>query len=301
MKKIILLLGVVFSVSLAFGQLKIVTNGDIKIGDTDIAPTAKLEITGATVSGGNPLFKVNDGTAGFFSVRDGFSGANQFLPFFQFKGTGTGFGGGLIATVTKDLNSVTGAAITIIGAGNDLGNLGLANANLFMIRNASSPKFTVRANGDVGIGTTSPAGKLDVNGSIYVQGVMQHSDRRLKKNINEFDKGLQEILKINPVTFQYNGKGNIEDTETIHVGIIAQEFQKVAPVSVKVVKLEEKRIHSAQRNNPSDLSRNNVKVETNDYLSVNDRSILFMLVNAVQQQNEIIKKQNKRIIALEAK
>lgn len=38
------------------------------------------------------------------------------------------------------------------------------------------PEFLISSDGNVGIGTTSPAGKLDVNGSIYQRGTVLHAD-----------------------------------------------------------------------------------------------------------------------------
>ena len=54
------------------------------------------------------------------------------------------------------------------------------------------------------------------------------SDRRLKSNIQDYTGGLKEVLKIKPITFEYNGKAG---TEAGHptVGIIAQDMAKIAP------------------------------------------------------------------------
>lgn len=53
------------------------------------------------------------------------------------------------------------------------------------------------------------------------------SDQRLKQNIASFTGGLEEVLGINTVTFEYNGQaaGAQNDGKT-HVGIIAQDMQK---------------------------------------------------------------------------
>ncbi len=52
------------------------------------------------------------------------------------------------------------------------------------------------------------------------------SDIRLKKNILAFTGGLDEILGLNAVSFEYNGKTkNAVDDGTTHIGIIAQEVQ----------------------------------------------------------------------------
>jgi hypothetical protein len=59
------------------------------------------------------------------------------------------------------------------------------------------------------------------------------SDGRLKDIQKTFDKGLAEIMKIDPIIYKYkkdNGLGIKDDGD--HVGIIAQEIQKVFPEAV---------------------------------------------------------------------
>lgn len=52
------------------------------------------------------------------------------------------------------------------------------------------------------------------------------SDIRLKKNILSFTGGLDDILGLNTVSFEYNGgTKNAIDDGTVHVGVIAQEVQ----------------------------------------------------------------------------
>lgn len=59
------------------------------------------------------------------------------------------------------------------------GTAPLANSIIFQTRsgpNAVAPRMVITGNGDVGIGTTSPAGTLDVNGSIYQRGSVLYAD-----------------------------------------------------------------------------------------------------------------------------
>jgi hypothetical protein len=57
------------------------------------------------------------------------------------------------------------------------------------------------------------------------------SDRRLKQNINDYGDGLDEVMRIRPVTFHYNDLSGY-DTDPEYVGVIAQELQEVAPYMV---------------------------------------------------------------------
>ncbi|MCJ7444237.1 MAG: tail fiber domain-containing protein, partial [Methanotrichaceae archaeon] len=54
------------------------------------------------------------------------------------------------------------------------------------------------------------------------------SDVRLKSNITPIDIGLQEILQLNPVTFNWKKDSN----GSLHYGLVAQEVEKVIPDAV---------------------------------------------------------------------
>jgi len=99
------------------------------------------------------------------------------------------------------------------------------------------------------------------------------SDRRLKQNINDYTEGLAQIRAIRPVTFQYNEKSGFSSTLT-YVGTIAQEVEGVAP-------------HMVTRDG--------------EYLGVDPSAFTYMLINAVQEQDQIITDQQKEIDELKAR
>jgi hypothetical protein len=95
--------------------------------------------------------------------------------------------------------------------------------------------------GNVGIGTTTPSSTLDVNGQIgYVNGtytsatyVCRNSSgqlapcsslRELKSNITDLGLGLDDLMKLRPVKFNWNDSG-MQD-----LGFIAQEVEAVNPL-----------------------------------------------------------------------
>ena len=80
----------------------------------------------------------------------------------------------------------------------------------------------VLSGGDVGIGTASPAQKLDVNGNIVATAMYYTSDRRLKKDIEDIS-GLEHLLRMRGVRFTWIKDGRPD------VGLIAQEVEKVFP------------------------------------------------------------------------
>ena len=137
--------------------------------------------------------------------------------------------------------------------------------------NASIDGFTFNVddvNNRVGIGTATPIYKLEVNGSAAKTGGglwSATSDRRLKQDIKPYADGLEKVLAIKAVTYRYNEKSG-HDTEPEYVGVIAQELQKVAPYMVS-----------------------SFNKDGEEYLSVDPSAMMYMLINAVQEQQEIIK------------
>ncbi|NLO01640.1 MAG: PQQ-binding-like beta-propeller repeat protein [Bacteroidales bacterium] len=91
--------------------------------------------------------------------------------------------------------------------------------------------------GRVGIGTKSPSQVLHVVGNAYkTEGGTAwatSSDLRLKTLLGNYDKGLREIVALQPVRFIYNeGNPRKLSTDIEQVGFVAQEVQKVFPEAV---------------------------------------------------------------------
>ena len=100
------------------------------------------------------------------------------------------------------------------------------------------------------------------------------SDLRLKTNINNYKAGLHEVLQIRPVTYQYNEKSGFQQEvldKTYH-GIIAQEMQEIAPYMVGEFELDGA-----------------------TYLNYDGNALIYMLVNAIQEQQQQIEKLEERL------
>jgi hypothetical protein len=61
--------------------------------------------------------------------------------------------------------------------------------------------LTVRGDGNIGIGTTSPGAKLDVNGSVKAYSYLHRSDKKLKKNISTIKSSLEKVSQLRGVDF----------------------------------------------------------------------------------------------------
>lgn len=109
------------------------------------------------------------------------------------------------------------------------------------------------------------------------------SDARLKEDVNPYNDGLAELKQINPVYFKYNGKANIAD-KNYHVGVIAQELEKVAPYMVGS-------FESADGNLPFEEQEANTKT----YKSVDNGAMTYMLINAVKELDAKIEAKNNAV------
>ncbi len=206
----------------------------------------------------------------------------------------------------------------------------LTNDPIFEIGIGTGPStranaVTVRKNGNVGIGTTSPRDRLHVNGRIRLQsveyiedggtseiafrgdlrpttnniydigtaefrwddiyatnGTIQTSDARLKKDIHETGYGLQHILRLRPVSFQWKKSSDPSQ----HIGLLAQDLLEVIPEVVKT--------HDFQMEEDGTITE--IKLET---LGVNYSNLIPVLIKAIQEQQEEINSLNERIANLE--
>lgn len=112
---------------------------------------------------------------------------------------------------------------------------------------ATDERMRIDHDGEVGIGITAPAYKLDVDGDINLAaanalrfggtqvctsaGCTSSSDRRLKENILPLKNPLQKIIKLQGVEYDYKDRSKYGDQH--QVGVIAQDVEKVFPEVVQ--------------------------------------------------------------------
>lgn len=93
--------------------------------------------------------------------------------------------------------------------------------------------------GSVGIGTTAPAYKLHVNGSVAGVGAYnQLSDIKFKKNITPLDNALLKLSQLTGYTYDWKQEEFKEKdfSDKKQLGLIAQEVEQVFPEAVSISK-----------------------------------------------------------------
>ncbi len=115
----------------------------------------------------------------------------------------------------------------------------------------------------LGIGTTTPSTKLEVNGNVSASAYYYTSDIRLKDNVSFLENSLSKILKLEGISY------TLQSTKEDKLGFSAQELQKIYPELVKV--------------------------GSDGYLSIDGTGLIAPLVEAIKEQQAMIESQQKEI------
>ncbi len=103
------------------------------------------------------------------------------------------------------------------------------------------------------------------------------SDERLKENIHPYTDGLQQVLDINPVWFNYKKESGYESTRP-YVGVLAQEVKETAPYMI------------------GEFEKDGEKM-----LNLDNTAMTYMLINAIKEQQAQIEDLKKELAALKKK
>jgi hypothetical protein len=250
-------------------RLYIGTNGYIGVGTT--SPNSKLDLGGGYGASGEKFLIYNDNTssalagtkAGFYLDRFSLSNNTTFV-----FATYPGYDGSYIIASKNTSDTTLVARMTVRGESGNVGigttspsdklhisstfdanirltDSGVSNADWSLLPSSgnSVPIFrlynrgtatvctTWTTDGKVGIGTTSPSTKLEVNGTIT-----ETSSIRYKENIESIKYALDKVLQMRGVTYTRKDSGLKE------VGFIAEEIHDI--YSDLVVKNEEGLVES---------------------------------------------------------
>lgn len=115
---------------------------------------------------------------------------------------------------------------------------GTASANWYSlyVGNSSGTGTKSFFGGNIGVGSgkTAPSTAIDVNGTVTATNLTLTSDARKKTNVQALTKGLENILRLNPVTYEWKtGTDEAAVEKGLHYGLIAQDAEKIFPEMVK--------------------------------------------------------------------
>lgn len=179
---------------------------------------------------------------------------------------------------------ITGSNNTIIGR--VLGNGSMLN-NVILADGAGNIRFQfdgtntlLGQSGNVGIGV-APSYQLQLSTDDAAKPTSAlwtiASDQRIKENITPYTKGLAELLLINPINYDYNGKGGFVKGKG-GVGVIAQEIQSILPNSVSSI----------------NAKLNETDEEETNILNFNGHELIYVLINSIKElKAEIEQLKNK--------
>ena len=187
---------------------------------------------------------------------------------FETTSSGVGITGNLevgSGQITCGVHGTTGMQIINNGV---FGTLHSANLTF---RTVSSTRMVIDTNGNIG----APSGS-----NIY-----NASDKRLKKNIVDIDKGLSVVKALRPVSFNWIDGFCDEEKQTLY-GFIAQEVQTVDSNLIN------------QFGSDGVVIVDGVEIENT--LRVNDKFITPILVKAVQEAIARIEALETEVAALKA-
>jgi hypothetical protein len=170
------------------------------------------------------------------------------------------------------------------------------------IQFAGQGKFYISSPGNVGIDQNNPSFDFEIGTAAGGGGVAAKpgggmwagvSDRRSKSSMDDYTKGLKELMQVNPVSYVYNGKFGTPAGQT-HVGVVAQELQEVVPSMILEAKYNTATLEE-EESEGYDASR-----FEEDFLAVDPSEFLYMLINSVKELSTENDSKDERIESLEA-
>lgn len=238
---------------------------------------------------------VSSAAEGFFKARMALA-PNDHISIFS----GTSANTTLYPVLMGHVEQSAGVALGLFGqttAAQDVGNVPVVRFEarrtnsriftrpLFAWSSYQATWMTMTANGWLGIGTPTPSAQLEITGDAMKPGTntwTNPSDLRLKKNIRDFEDGLKVLQRIRPVWYEFNGKANMP-TGKEYVGVIAQEMIEAAPYTI------------------SEFEFTDGEGNLESYLKYDGNALVYILVNAVQEQQALIDQLSHQLSEVEAR
>lgn len=194
---------------------------------------------------------------------------------------------GSSAVAYLQIGNDTNGSTAQIGLNSSTNTTNFGGANAFYFSNGLSAPLVFTTAG-------SERMRIDASGSLILAGSTAQkatgttwsnpSDRRIKTNIVDYAKGINELMQVRVCKWDYNGKGGTT-AGMAGIGVIADEVMNVLPDTV----------------NTYDAKLDDGDEETTAIKKFDATEITWLLVKAVQEQQAVIVALEARITALEAK
>lgn len=156
-----------------------------------------------------------------------------------------------------------------------------------------TPRMHIDLNGIVIIGTNAVLPTTDGTHLLQVAGHAAKSvgggtwfavsDERAKQNVRDFEDGLEKLMKVRTVRFNYNGKYNT-NPDIEEFGVIGQEIREIFPYMTSTGAVTD------------DGSK-----KEEDLVMFNSSPLIFVMVNAIQELTQRVAGLEARIKKLEGK
>ena len=253
----------------------VLKNGNVGIGAS--SPSSLLEIVASGTTLG--LNVTNTGTGDSFIINDASADTTPFVVDSSGNvGIGTSSPNDILSVEDTDLPqiSVTDTSsppvTTVIRSGNNNGLIGTTTDDDLKIITNDSERMRITDTGNVGIGTSSPSEKLDVNGDAIADSWLTHSSQKWKKDITPLDGTLDKVIQIQGVSYNWKADEFPEmafDENTIQIGLIAEQLETIYPELV----------HTSQ----------------NGDKSIDYSKLTPVLIEAIKEQQEIVTEQQQEL------
>ena len=257
-----------------------VNGGTDRIGIGTTLPTATLDVRGSTIfneTSGNNDFRVESDNRAYALFLDAsrdvvFIGSNIFNPGGLTNNGNIMPNGVAVDYVASFYQGTSNGTAVQLGSTEyimDSGNLQMSVYGSWL------PYYPMSATSPFTLGNSAQRW----NSVWAINGTIQTSDIKLKKNIKPLNYGLEEILQLETIKYQW--KNSIDDKEKI--GFSAQQLLDIIPEVVVT--------HDYQY---ADDEKTMVKIE-NENLGVYYSDMIPVLVKAIQEQQQLIENQNIKL------
>ena len=233
-------------------------------------PGAPMDVRSTT--GGNEeviaRFRVSDSSDEFFRILNRSNDANEFAAWLE-GGSDEADNSSIELTGRVLANANTGAVPVVQFSALHATPTTEIVRPLFQWSSNLENFMILDEEGNLGIGTTSPARQLHLStNSAGKPGNSEWdivSDANYKTDIEPFEDGLSVIMQINPISYRYNGELGLPSDEEF-IGVTAQQMQPIAPYTVGTMELTDTEDGSVHQ-----------------LLSYNGAALKYVIINALKE------------------